>query len=153
MNINIKEFGIDFDRSKTQVIDGSLQSANIVLYRGTEYVLRANVYSNSASTVVQAFANTVGWELDIGRLYGSNASPVIIEANTASWNNTSDWTLTDVTEGRICCRVNTSGDLVSSDLGNASSDTYTMEIWYTNNVGAKALVVSDACSIHNATII
>lgn len=154
MSINIKTLYIDADGAKTMVTPGSTSSANIVLYRGTEYVLRANVYANATTSANSvSFANTTGFELDIGRVYESNAAPVIIENNTASWNNVADWSLVDPSDGLISVRVNTTGTGVSADLGNASSQQYTMEIWYQGNLASRVLVASDSCFIHNSTIL
>ena len=153
MNINTKQLYIDADNVKTMVTAGSSSSANIVLYRGTEYVLQANVYASSANTTsMVSFANTTGYTLDIGRAYEGNVNPVIIEANVAAWNNVSDWSLVSPLNGLISVRVNTAGTAVSTDLANNSSEEYTMEIWYVGNTGSKILVLSDGCYIHNSTV-
>lgn len=151
MNLNTKNIYIDADEARTMAVTGSTTSANIVVYRGSEYVLRANVYSNVASTTVSSFANTTGWSLSIGRAYDLNSAPVIVEANVASWNNVSDWSVCDPLLGAISVRINTAGSLVSTDLGNNSSQKYTMEIWYQSNLSSM-MVLSDNIYIHNSTV-
>jgi len=153
MGINTKTILIDGDEAQTQSTQGASTSAPVTIYRGTEYVFQINAYSNVNSTGFLSFNNSAGWELDIGRLYGTNASPVLVEANVASWNNVADWALASPETGLLSVRINTSGALISTDLGNASSDSYTMEIWYKNNLGSKILVLSDGIDVNNATVI
>ena len=153
MSLNTKTFLIDADAAKTQSFAGSTTSATLTLYRGTEFVLAANVYSDATSSNVCSYANASGWTLNIGRVYGAGADPVLVESNAASWNQVTDYASANVAAGIICCRVNTAGVLISTDLANSSSQAYTMEIWYLSNCGSNILIVSDDLNIHNATII
>jgi hypothetical protein len=151
-DLNVKTLTIDVDRAAliTQAEDVTIQS--LYFYRGNEYILQANCYSNSYSSVLQGFGNaaTDSWAVYIGRVYENNAAPVCVITNPALFNNTTDWSSANVLAGLISARVNVSGTALDTDLANLSSQTYNFELVLTNNVGGEVMVCDANCYVKNA---
>lgn len=146
---NTKIINIDCDDALniTAVMNPVTQSLN--MYAGTQYVIRANCYGNSIYSDLKSFDAGDTYELQIGSTYGTSANPVLIEANTASWNQSADWANVNVASGQICVRINTNGTALNVDLANATSKEYTTEIWLTNNLSDKVLIMQSDTVIYN----
>jgi hypothetical protein len=146
--LNIKQAYIDTDRAVTQINATTKNIVNQYLVSGTEYIWRANCYSNTSSGSFVSYSNTDTWSLYIGDLYGTAAAPVISITDQSKWNNTTSWSYANVEAGQIVVRINTLSETLTQDLGNNSSKTYTMEIW-NNNVSKDVLICSCNCVINN----
>ena len=151
MTLNIKSISIDADRATLIAGPANPVTQKISFIRGNEYVLQANVYTNSSTNVCSSFTTYDTWGLYIGSQFESNASPVVIVTDVTKWNNTvSDWSQANVVSGQISCRVNVSGTALDTDLGNSASKSYHMEIVYTNNAAGMVVVNDCTCFINNA---
>lgn len=147
MSFNDKFLTIDCDRADIIVGSQNAVTKSLNLYRTTEYVLKINCMSNSYDTNVVSFnATSDVFQMVIGEI---NTAPIVIEANVASWNNTSDWSIVNPATGTLSVRINTSGAAILNDMGNASSKEYISEIWLTNNVGSDVLVTHSRCYLNN----
>lgn len=146
---NTKIINIDCDNALniTAVMNPVNQSLN--MYAGTQYVIRANCYGNSIYSDLKSFDAGDTYELQIGSTYGTSANPVLIEANASSWNQVADWANVNVASGQICVRINTNGTALNVDLANATSKEYTTEIWLTNNISDKVLIMQSDTVIYN----
>ena len=157
MTLNIKTIAIDADKARLMTIGNNSFSQsvpNLTMYQGTEYVLQANVYSSFQDTGnVVSFANTSGWECYIGNLYGTNANPIISVTDPQYFNNLSDWSMVDESMGAISIRINTTSETLTTDLANASSDSFQMQVWTNNNSSSIILVLDTPLIIHNSTLI
>ena len=145
--MNIKSLNIDCDNATT-VVNGV--EINIGFTRGNEYILQANCYANASSTSAVAFDAGDIWGLYIGRQYQSNANPVVVITDPGKFNQNADWSEVDPTNGLICARVNVGGSVLTTDMGNASSQTYTLQWVNVNNTGASVMVCDTSCIITNA---
>lgn len=150
MNLNVKPISVDTDRAL--VISGVLNPVpkNISLVRGNEYIIQANCYSSSYSNTTSTFSIYDDFGLYIGRQYCSNAAPVVVITDPSKWNQTSDWSAANVASGQICVRANVDGSVLTSDIGNVSSQNYTMEIVLVNNVSGTVLIAETTATIQNA---
>ena len=144
--LNVKSLNIDRDKAAAIVAPLNPVIQPITLYRGNEYLITANCYSNSSSNTFSGFSASDDFVLFIGRQFNSNANPVVVVQDAARWNNVADWSSANVAGGMICVRANISGTTLDTDLANVSSKSYHMEIVVNSNVMASDLT----CYIYNA---
>ena len=148
--LNIKSLSIDADSATTIIAAGNPAIQKINMLRGSDYILQANCYTNSATNVCSSFSTDDVWGLYIGSQFESNASPVVVVTDPLLWNNVAAWSQANVISGQICCQVNVSGNALDVDLGNSASKVYHMEIMYINNAAGKVIVSDSTCYINNA---
>jgi hypothetical protein len=150
MTLNIKPLTIDTDDAVLLVSNTNPIVSSINFVRGNTYVLQANCFANAAGTVISSFDPSDVWGLYIGRQYESNVNPVVVITDPTKWNNTADWSMSNVFSGNISCRVNVNGSVLDADIANADSQSYTMQIVLTNNAAGKVVVCDSTAYISNA---
>jgi len=129
--LNTKRITIDIDSTKVIKSATNATEDTLLLYRGTDYVLQANVIASVSNSNSFAFTTTDQFILAIVKVFGANASPVL--TTKTGWNNVSDWSITDPEDGKLSCHINTTSSVLTADLANASQKSYNMEILCIND--------------------
>jgi hypothetical protein len=146
---NVKNITIDCDNASNITAVMNPVTQNLNMYAGTQYIIQANCYCNSIYTDFKSFDAGDTFELQMGNTYGTSANPILIESNTSCWNQVADWANVNVAGGQICVKINTNGTALNLDLANSSSKEYITEIWLTNNIGDKVLIMQSDTTIYN----
>jgi hypothetical protein len=148
--LNTKRITIDIDSTKVIKSTTNATEDTLLLYRGTDYVLQANVIASVSNSNAFAFTTTDQFVLAIGKVYGSNASPVL--TTKTGWNNVADWAITDPEDGKLSCHINTTSSVLTSELGSSSQKSYIMEIWCINENEETTLLSQSDVTIRNIVV-
>jgi len=149
MSLNTKNITIDADRATTIVAPNNAVLQPISFVRGNEYIVLANVYSNASSTELVPLSIYDNFELIIGRTYNPSATPVTLITDQSKFNNVTDYPQANVASGILSMRVNVGSNALTTDIGNNTSQSYTMEVILTNNVGGKVMLLDTTATIIN----
>lgn len=112
-----------YDQLTNEAIDGSNVAAVATateqpeFFRNNEhFIFRGYVYSD-ASTSTKANLSSLTMSVKIGSL----GSAALMTANSASCNQSADWSNVNVAGGQICFWVNSCGSAIDTALGTTDS--------------------------------
>ena len=115
-----------YDQVENIVIDGSNVSSvatapeQPTFFRNNEhFIFRGHIYSN-ASTSTKANLSSLTLSAKIGAL-GATA---LMVSNSASFNQSADWSSANAAAGDICFWVNSSSSAIDTALGSSDSKQY-----------------------------
>jgi hypothetical protein len=152
MIINEKNVYIDVDRSKVLNAPNSTEEIILSGFKNTEYLIKATLVASSSNSNAFSLTSTCDYVAALGILYGSNASPVVTVSASNAFNQVTDWSLADSTNGKICFRLPTNGSTLINDMANSASKTYYMEIWAINDNDESVLLSHSPFIINNVAV-
>jgi len=143
----IVELYVNVDLSVLTDENGSIITTRTAVFRRSQVLFRCHLKLDDGTTYFTPPAGTQ-WVFMIDNSY-SSTHPDLVVSDNAQFNIGSDWGDLDADNGKICWRINTATDALTTEMGEAASKQMSAELWMLPIAGDPSLIIQFLVDVKN----